>query len=129
MHLAKVLVLLAVLRGGVYAQGLAGAWESTLSARGGQLLLTLHVIKTDDGLNLGRLISVDQGNAEIPLGKATVDGCSVTLEFPMVGGNFKGELSADSAQLAGQWTQGAPLPLTFKRTANAAPEPPKKEAA
>jgi hypothetical protein len=130
MHLAKVLVMLAMVGADLHAQGLAGDWEGTLSAGGGQLRLTLHVTKTDDGLYLGKLISVDQGNAEVPLGKAAVDGRSVTMEFPAVGGNFKGELSADGAQLAGQWTQGTPLPLTFQRTANAsAAQQVKKPAA
>lgn len=104
------------------AAGLAGDWEGTLDTGAGKLRLTLHLTKADDGLYLGKLISVDQGGSEIPLGKAAVDGRSVTLEFPLVNGTFKGELNADASQLAGTWSQGMPLALTFHRT-GAAPAP------
>jgi murein DD-endopeptidase MepM/ murein hydrolase activator NlpD len=131
MHRAKLLALLALACAATASAqasspGLAGDWEGALDAGGAKLRLTLHVVKTDDGLYLGKLVSLDQGNAEIPLGKATVDGRSVSLEFPLVTGSFKGELSADGAELKGTWSQGMPLPLTLKRTANAAaPEPSK----
>jgi hypothetical protein len=115
----------------VQAQGpvasLVGYWEGTLDIGAGKLRLALQATKADDGLYLGELVSVDQGNAEIPIGKAAVDGRSVTLEFPLVSGTFKGELSIDGSQLTGTWSQGAPLPLTFKRTGKgAAAEPPKQ---
>jgi len=78
----------------VQAQGpvasLVGYWEGTLDTGAGKLRLALHATKAGDGLYLGELVSVDQGNAEIPIGKAAVDGRSVTLEFPLVSGTFKG---------------------------------------
>lgn len=103
---------------------LAGDWEGTLDTGAGKLRLTLHATKTGDGLYLGKLVSVDQGNSEFPIGKASVDGRSVALEFPLVSGTFKGELSEDGSELKGTWTQGAPLALTFKRTGKGA-EPSK----
>jgi murein DD-endopeptidase MepM/ murein hydrolase activator NlpD len=106
-----------VCAGLAYAQapGLAGDWEGTLDTGAGKLRLAMHITRADDGLHLGKLVSLDQGNSEIPLAKALVDGRSVSLEFPLVSGTFKGELSADGAQLAGTWSQGVPLPLTFSR--------------
>ena len=133
MNRAKLLALLALACAGLAqapAAGLAGDWEGTLDTGAGTLRLALHVTRTDDGLYLGKLVSVDQGGAEIPLGKAAVDNRSVSLEFPLVNGTFKGELSADGSQLAGTWSQGAPLPLTFKRTGKPpAEETPKKAEA
>jgi murein DD-endopeptidase MepM/ murein hydrolase activator NlpD len=123
-----VVGLAALLCAGVaYGQSLAGDWEGTLGGLGEQLRLTLHVSKTDDGLYLGKLVSLDQGNAQIPLGKATVDGRAVALEFPLVGGTFKGELNAAGSELKGTWSQGAPMPLTWKRT-GAAPAAASAEA-
>jgi murein DD-endopeptidase MepM/ murein hydrolase activator NlpD len=100
---------------------LTGDWEGTLDTGAANLRLTLHVTKTDDGLYLGNLVSVDQGGSVIPMKKASVDGRSVTMEFPLVGGSFDGKLSADGAQLDGTWSQGAPLPLTFKRVGKSPP--------
>lgn len=134
MRQTKILAVLAlacaaIARAQAPAASLAGDWEGTLDTGDGKLRLTLHIAKTDDGLYLGKLVTLDQGNGEIPMGKATVDGLSVTLDFPLVSGSFTGELSADGLQLEGTWTQGDPLPLTFKRTGKApAPESPKPPA-
>lgn len=133
MHPTKVLVFLALACAGpAHAQapaaGLAGDWEGTLDTGAAKLRLALHVSKSGDGLYVGRLTSVDQGNAEIPMSKAVVDGRSVALEFPAVSGGFRGELSGDGAQLAGQWSQGTPLPLTFQRAGSTSAEKPPKKA-
>jgi hypothetical protein len=40
---------------------LVGDWEGTLDTGAGKLPLTLHATKTQDGLYLGKLVSVDQG--------------------------------------------------------------------
>jgi murein DD-endopeptidase MepM/ murein hydrolase activator NlpD len=103
--------------------GLAGDWEGTLDTGGGKLRLSLHITKGDDGVYIGKAVSLDQGNAEFPLGKIAADGRAVTIAVPAVSGSFKGELNADASELAGTWSQGTPLPLTFKRTAKA-PAPP-----
>lgn len=126
MHRTKHLAFLLAFAWLAQAQvaTLVGDWEGTLDTGAGKLRLTLHATKTGDGLYLGKLVSVDQGNSEFPIGKASVEGRSVALEFPAVGGTFKGELSADGSELKGTWTQGAPLALTFKRTGKGA-EPAK----
>ena len=111
------------------APDLAGDWAGTLEAGAASLRLTLHVTKTSDGLYVGTLVSVDQGNAQIPLGSADVKGRSVTLQFPAVNGSFTGSLSAGGGELSGTWTQGMPLPLTFKRTGPGGAAPAKKEEA
>ncbi len=106
---------------------LAGDWEGTLDTGAGKLRLALHITRSADGLYLGKVVSLDQGNSEIPLGKAAVDGRKVHLEFPLVNGTFAGELAADGSALAGTWSQGIPLALTFKRS-GAAPAEPKSAA-
>ncbi len=95
---------------------LTGDWEGALDTGAGKLRLSFHVTKTADGLYFGKRIGLDQGNSEIPLGKAAADGRNVKLEFPLVNGAFSGELAADGSAIAGTWSQGLPLSLTFQRS-------------
>ncbi len=121
MHRAILLLTALAWAALVFAQtpGLAGDWEGTLDTGAGKLRLALHITRTTDGIYLGKVVSLDQGNAEIPLGKAAVDGRKVQLEFPLVNGAFTGELSADGSAIAGTWSQGTPLALTFRRSSAA----------
>jgi len=108
------------------AADLAGDWMGTLGRGAEKLRLKLHVTKTFDGLYTGKLVSIDQGNGEIPLGRVLVEGRSVAVEVPLIGGSFKGELSPNGSSLAGKWTQDETQPLTFKRSGTAPAEPPKE---
>ncbi len=108
------------------AADLAGDWMGTLGSGAEKLRLKLHVIKTYDGLYIGRLLSIDQGDGAIPVGRVVVEGRSIALEFPVVSGSFKGELSPNGSTLAGKWTQGETRPLTFKRSGPPPAEPPKE---
>jgi hypothetical protein len=66
----------------------------------------------------GLLVSVDQGNAQIPVSSITQKGTKLTLTVNAVGGGFEGEISADGMQLTGTWTQlGNSLPLNLKKAA------------
>jgi murein DD-endopeptidase MepM/ murein hydrolase activator NlpD len=113
------------------APELAGAWQGTLAAGGASLRLTLDISKSADGVYLGALTSVDQGNSKMNLDTIKVTGSDVRLEIKAVAGTFEGKLDAQSAKLTGTWTQGAPLPLEFTRTgaATAAAAAPAKAPA
>jgi hypothetical protein len=108
------------------AADLAGDWMGTLGGGAEKLRLKLHVTRTFDGLYIGKLVSIDQGNGAIPLGRVFVEGRSVAVEVPLIGGSFKGELSRNGSNLAGKWTQDETQPLTFKRSGPAPAEPPKE---
>ncbi len=105
------------------AADLAGDWMGTLGSGAEKLRLKLHVIKTYDGLYIGKLLSIDQGDGAIPVGRVVVEGRSIALEFPVINGSFKGELSPNGSTLAGKWTQGESQPLTFKRSGPPPAEP------
>lgn len=93
---------------------LEGAWEGALDVQGKVLRLALTLANTPEGAT-GTLVSLDQGNAEMPVSTITQAGTKVTVLVTMVGGTFDGELKG--GQLEGTWTQGAgSLPLVFKRT-------------
>jgi len=108
------------------AADLAGDWIGTLGSGAEKVRLKLHVIKTYDGLYIGKLLSIDQGDGAIPVGRIVVEGRSVVLEFPDISGGFRGELRPNGSTLAGKWTQGETHPLTFKRSGPAPAEPPKE---
>ena len=99
-----------------------GTWSGVLNA-GPTPLRLAFIVRDSSGRLLGTMISIDQGNAEMP---ATVEGRGDTLAFtiPTQRISYRGVLSAAGDTLRGTFTQGASLPLTFTRAASpAAPRP------
>jgi hypothetical protein len=94
---------------------LEGTWEGVLDTPNQQLRLRF-VFSNQDGAGTGTIFSLDQDNAEIPMGRITQTEARVKLEVPMVGGGFEGELKG--AKLTGEWSQGGgTLPLTLTKPA------------
>jgi hypothetical protein len=94
---------------------LEGSWEGPLDVEGKVLRLALKLANGPEG-GSGTLISLDQGNAEMPIATITQEGSNVKLLVTMINGTFDGELKG--GQLSGTWTQGPlSLPLAFTRTA------------
>ena len=91
-----------------------GDWQGTLKVGAAELRLVLHITKTAAGLN-ATFDSVDQGAKGIPLGPVTLADRTLSFESTAMRAKYEGKLSADSSQIEGTWTQGQPLPLTFKR--------------
>jgi hypothetical protein len=90
-----------------------GAWEGALEVNGVTLRLNLTLANLD-GAATGVLISVDQGNAEIPLSVIEQNNAHLKFTVPAAGGSYDGDLK--DGQIAGTWTQGpAVLPLSFKK--------------
>lgn len=102
---------------GVPGQGLAGHWQGSLKpAPVVELRLVMELSDTGAGQVGGLMISVDQGQARIPITALTESGGQVHLEAESVGGAFDGRLSADGSEIAGDWKQsGQATPLVFKR--------------
>ena len=94
---------------------LVGNWEGTLDVKGTLLRLVLKLANGADGAT-GTIVSLDQGNIEIPIATITQDGSKVKLLITMISGTFEGELKG--GELTGTWAQGPlNLPLVFKRAA------------
>lgn len=90
-----------------------GQWSGTLDTGGQQLRLTLKLANGADAAT-GSIVSVDQNNAEIPIGSIVQSGSHLELTLPMIAGSFSGDLK--DGKLAGEWKQGpGTLPLTFTR--------------
>src|SRR3954468_11711050 len=106
------------------AKGIEGSWQGTLDAGGTKLRLVLNITKSDAGAYTAELVSVDQGNASIPIDPMTLTMDSVRLDMKPVGAVFTGVLNTERTELTGTFTQGGqPLPLTFKRGEQAAVTP------
>ncbi len=106
------------------AKDFEGSWHGTLEAGGQKLRLLVTVTKSDAGVYAAKLDSLDQG-ATIPIDTITVNIDAVRLEMKSVEAVFEGVLNKERTELTGKFTQGGQeLPLTLKRSEQAAVMPP-----
>jgi len=97
-----------------HAQDITGDWQGVLSA-GVDLHLVLHITKGADGGLKATLDSLDQGANGIPVSSVTLKDSKLSLGVDAVHGTYEGTVSADGQSIKGTWSQGAALPLEFKR--------------
>ncbi len=93
------------------AAGIAGEWDGMVG--------TLHLALTfepKDGGWTGKLVSVDQGNATVPIDRVAFADGKLQLELSAIGATYVGTLDAAGTSFAGTWSQGAAtLPLILHR--------------
>jgi uncharacterized protein (TIGR03435 family) len=112
------------------AQDLTGTWQGTLVPPDGrELRIVVKVSKADGGALRGAMYSIDQGAQSIPVSPVTLQGTTVKMSVPGIGGDYEGKLEPGGESITGNWKQGTgPLPLNLKRataeTIWAIPEPP-----
>ena len=117
---------------GIPGKGLSGHWQGSLRPTPViELRLALEIANPDAEKLEGVLISLDQGDARIPITALTEQNGIVRLETKSIGGVFDGKLNSDGSEIAGEWRQGGgPIPLVFKRLARAMslnrPQEPKR---
>jgi hypothetical protein len=100
------------------AQDIAGDWQGTPLAGGVELRLVLHITKNDDGTFKATLDSVDQpGGNGIPVSSISLKDSKLSLGLAAVHATYEGEVATGGKTISGSWTQGAALPLEFKRAA------------
>jgi uncharacterized protein (TIGR03435 family) len=124
----SIFALAAMAGGALLAQSITGTWQGTLQA-GRELRTVIKISTTDQDALKAVLYSIDQGGQGIPVNPVTLQGSTVKMSVPGIGGTYEGKLSADGNSIAGTWTQGPkPLPLNLTRatseTAWTIPEPP-----
>ena len=92
-----------------------GTWEGTVDAGGQTRHVQLKLSAASDGAATAVIVSVDQGNVEIPVTTVTIHGKELQLDMRAIAGSYHGTLAA-SGQIAGEWSQGGQqLALNFKR--------------
>ena len=93
-----------------------GTWEGTVNM-GAPLRLTLTISNGKDGAE-AVIVSLDQGNANIPVATITQKGTKLSLDVKAVGGGFEGEMNKEGTQIDGTWSQvGQGTPLLLKKAA------------
>lgn len=98
----------------VVAPEFVGTWEGTLEA-GAELHLVLTITNGKAGAE-AVLVSVDQGNAQIPVSGITQKETKLTLQVNAVAGSYDGEINKQGTEMNGTWTQaGNSFPLTLKK--------------
>lgn len=91
-------------------------WEGTLDAGDNKLRLRFEISKDDDSTFSGKMISLDQNNAEVPLSVMTVEEGTITMKFAAANASFTGQLDEPKKQVVGTWKQGQQeLDLTIRR--------------
>ena len=94
---------------------LEGTWNGTLDANGTSMHFVLTMANHADGTATARVISLDEGELEVPL-VVTQKGSSVVLRDDVIPSSFAGVLNADGTEFAGTFRQGAAaLPMSFRR--------------
>lgn len=114
MRRAALLVLFSAIS--AFAQdfsltALQGVWTGTLN----EGILNLKVVIRFDKNGTGKLDSLDQHVAGIPVTGVRVQGYRVTFRVDSVEGAFSGIVMDDGNRLDGDWYQGVSLPFTLTR--------------
>lgn len=98
---------------------LEGTWNGTLDANGTSMHFVLTMGSQHDGTATARVISLDEGELEVPL-VVTQKGSRVVLVNSVIPSSFAGALNSEGTELAGTFTQGSTvLPMNFRRASRA----------
>ena len=93
-----------------------GTWEGTIQAGPG-LRIVLTITNGRAGAE-ALMVSVDQGNAQIPVSAIIQKGTKLNLQVKAVSGGYEGEINKEGTELNGTWTQlGNSLTLQLKKAA------------
>ena len=91
-----------------------GSWLGKLSADGMELRVVFNLKLEKDSL-ICTLDSPDQGAADIPCGKVTLDKQKLVVLAPEINGEYTGSVTSDST-INGTWTQnGGTFTLDLKK--------------
>jgi fermentation-respiration switch protein FrsA (DUF1100 family) len=119
MQRILIVFILTVIATPSRAQDVAGDWQGTLNTGAGELRLVLHIAKAADGALKATLDSIDQNSKGIPVSAVTLKDSRLSLEVAAVYGTYEGKVAADGKTVSGTWSQGAELPLEFRRATTA----------
>jgi hypothetical protein len=92
-----------------------GEWEGAIEAVAVKLRLVLKLSNGPEGAT-AVLISLDQGNSEIPVTAIDSDGNRLSLKVNAVGAELTGEIDDAGTTFNGAWLQaGKSLPVILKK--------------
>jgi hypothetical protein len=95
---------------------LEGNWMGVVAVQGLTLRLALRVSRSDEGILIAKLDSIDQGAKDLTVDEIVLEGTAVRFVAKRLGLSFTGVLNPAVNQIQGEMKQGAAtLPLTFER--------------
>lgn len=94
---------------------IAGTWEGAIEAGAVKLRIGVTVTAQADGSLGATMDSPDQGAYGLPLSDVAFADGVLRFTLRRASGSFEGRLNASGTEIAGTWTQGAPLPLVLKK--------------
>ena len=98
-----------------YKNILPGSWFGKISANGIDLRLVFNLKLNDKDSLIATLDSPDQGAKNIPLGRVIAKDKKLTIQAPMLMGEYNGTITGDST-IDGTWTQrGASSIVNLKK--------------
>ncbi len=93
-----------------------GNWEGVLHAGAIELRFGFTIKTNAEGVLSGMALSIDQGNAEIPISKGSFAKNEVKLSMPKVGASYTCTLNEKGDEFTGTFQQGLnKLPLKLKK--------------
>ncbi len=81
-------------------------WEGTLDTGSAKLRLRFAISRNAEGEFSGKMISLDQDNAEVPLSTMQAEDGAVTMQFDTINASFRGKLNEQTKETVGTWQQG-----------------------
>ena len=122
-RIALIALFLFITAGTVMSQrslkDIEGPWTGTLKEGGAELSMVFKFTMTEADTVKATLDVPAQGAVDLPLGRVTFADDTLTVDAPMIKGQYRGIFSDDST-LTGTWIQlGKKYPLDLKK--NAAP--------
>jgi hypothetical protein len=95
-----------------------GSWAGTIQFEqlGGPPLRVTVTISNGAAGAEAQVVSLDQGNTQLPVNAITQKGTKVTLEVKVAGGVFEGEINQAGTEMQGTWSQlGNSTALVLKK--------------
>lgn len=105
--LMSALLILASLGSNLFPQpnDLTGSWSGKLKLPNGIQLTIVFNLQRSEGKYSATLDSPDQGAKGIPCGEVKVKDDSITIDVPVIMGDFKGEINFETKKIKGIWFQ------------------------
>jgi len=113
-----VIFCLTLLSGSLFAQqDLSGIWAGKLELPNSiKLTIAINLSKNDAGNYKATLDSPDQGAMGIATESTIIKNDSITIEVPIIKGNYTAKIFYDEMKLIGKWNQaGSSLDLELKK--------------
>jgi pimeloyl-ACP methyl ester carboxylesterase len=100
------------------AQDIAGDWIGTLHAGSVNLRVLVHITRGTGGTLKADMDSLDQNAKAIPISSIELKENRLTFTSTTVQCSYEGTVNTERTAIEGTFTQGASLPLSFKRASN-----------